>query len=241
MARHGAEQRALADAAAAEDADALALAAGQQRVDGADAGDQRLRDVLAVERVGGGSVQAVGIAQLRSAGPPSIGLPKPSITRPSRPGPTSTRASSTARRHGIAQLQAVDFLQRHGEHAPVAEADHLGANAPAAGGLDLAKIADGHARAARFDQQADHLGHLARPAQRRDAVQLRRDRARVRSFMMVPPQAVGQAALDFLKLRFHRGIQVAALASRRSRRPVRATDRRSLRLGPTRCSGAGFR
>ena len=43
VARHGAEQRALADAAAAEDADALAFAAGQQGVDGADAGDQRLR------------------------------------------------------------------------------------------------------------------------------------------------------------------------------------------------------
>ncbi len=53
VARHGAEQRALADAAAAENADALALSARQQRVDGADAGDQGLGDVLAVERVGG--------------------------------------------------------------------------------------------------------------------------------------------------------------------------------------------
>ena len=50
--RHGAQQRALADAAAAENADALALAAGQQAVDGADAGDQRLGDVLALERAG---------------------------------------------------------------------------------------------------------------------------------------------------------------------------------------------
>ncbi len=43
-ARHHAEQRALADAAAAEDADALAAAAGQQRVDGAHAGAERRRD-----------------------------------------------------------------------------------------------------------------------------------------------------------------------------------------------------
>ena len=61
VARHGAEQRALSDAAAAEDADALTFAARQQGVDGADAGDQRLGDVLAVERVGGGTVEAVGI------------------------------------------------------------------------------------------------------------------------------------------------------------------------------------
>ena len=51
-ARHGAEQGALAHAAAAEDADALSLAARQQAVDGADAGDQRLGDVLALERIG---------------------------------------------------------------------------------------------------------------------------------------------------------------------------------------------
>ena len=51
VARHGAEQRALADAAAAENPDALAFAARQQAVDGADAGDQRLGDMRAVERV----------------------------------------------------------------------------------------------------------------------------------------------------------------------------------------------
>ena len=53
-ARHGAEQRALADAAAAEDADALAFAAGEQAVDGADAGGEALVDVGAVERDSGG-------------------------------------------------------------------------------------------------------------------------------------------------------------------------------------------
>ena len=42
-ARHHAEQRALADAAAAEEADALAAAAGEQRVDGAHAGAHRRR------------------------------------------------------------------------------------------------------------------------------------------------------------------------------------------------------
>ncbi len=46
-ARDGAEQRALADAAAREDAHALALADGQQAIDRAHARDQRRRDRLA--------------------------------------------------------------------------------------------------------------------------------------------------------------------------------------------------
>ena len=50
-ARHHAEQRALADAAAAEQADALAAAAGQHGVDGAHAGANRSRDWLARQRI----------------------------------------------------------------------------------------------------------------------------------------------------------------------------------------------
>ena len=50
MPRHRAEQRALADAAAAENADALALAAGQQTVDGANARGQPFFDVFAFQR-----------------------------------------------------------------------------------------------------------------------------------------------------------------------------------------------
>src|ERR1019366_4555615 len=77
-----------------------------------------------------------------------------------------------ARRQGIAQLQAVNFFQRHGEHVAVAETDDPGANRPAAGRAHFAKIADGDAGTARFHQQADHLGHLAGPAYRRQAVEL---------------------------------------------------------------------
>src|SRR6185369_2691365 len=64
VARHGAEKGALTNAAAAENADALAFAAGQQGIDGAYAGDQWLGDVLAVERIGGGSVKAIGLASI---------------------------------------------------------------------------------------------------------------------------------------------------------------------------------
>ena len=69
VARHGAQQSALADSAAPENAETLPLSARQQTVDGADAGDQRLGDVFAVERIAGLAVQTVGIPhfQLRAA------------------------------------------------------------------------------------------------------------------------------------------------------------------------------
>ena len=57
--RHRAQQRALADAAAAEQADSLALAAGQETIDGTDAGDQAFGDMFPRERVGGRSIQRI--------------------------------------------------------------------------------------------------------------------------------------------------------------------------------------
>ncbi len=51
-----------------------------------------------------------------------------------QPGPYFHSRILAARRDGVAQLQAVDLFQRHGEHAAVAEADHLRADAPPAGG-----------------------------------------------------------------------------------------------------------
>ena len=100
-----------------------------------------------------------------------MGLPKPSRTRPSSPGPDFDAGVFAARDERVAQLQAVDFFQRHGKHAAVAETDDLGANAAAGSGADLAEIADGDAGAAGFHQQADDFGHLAGPAHRRNAVE----------------------------------------------------------------------
>ena len=50
--RHRAQQSAFADAAASEDAHALSFAARQQAIDGANAGDQRLYDMFAIQRLG---------------------------------------------------------------------------------------------------------------------------------------------------------------------------------------------
>ena len=62
-------------------------------VDGADAGGDRLVDVLAIERAAGRAIQAVRARRGRMGGLRSMGLPKPSRTRPTRSGPTATCAS----------------------------------------------------------------------------------------------------------------------------------------------------
>jgi hypothetical protein len=66
VAGHRSEQRALAHAAAAENAHALPFAAQRQPVDGPYAGDHRLGDVLAVERASRRLVQAILRAGLNS-------------------------------------------------------------------------------------------------------------------------------------------------------------------------------
>jgi hypothetical protein len=50
VAAHASEQRALPNAAAAENPDALPLAAGQQTVDGSNTGNKRLGDMFPLER-----------------------------------------------------------------------------------------------------------------------------------------------------------------------------------------------
>ena len=72
--------------------------------------------------------------------------------------------SPPRRDNGVAEAEAVGFLERHGKHAAVAKADHLGANRLAGASADLAEIADGGGGAARFHQQADQFHHFARHA-----------------------------------------------------------------------------
>ena len=59
VARHGSEEGALANAAAAEDSNALSLAAGQQPINRANAGDQGFGDVFAIERARRGRVEGI--------------------------------------------------------------------------------------------------------------------------------------------------------------------------------------
>ncbi len=67
VARHHAEQHALADAAAGEQADALAATDGQQRIDGAHADIERLLDGLARQRIDRLAGQSDALVAIRAA------------------------------------------------------------------------------------------------------------------------------------------------------------------------------
>ena len=90
VARHHAEQHGLADAGAGEQADALAAADRQQRIDRAHADVERLLDRLARQRIDRTAEQASTRSSPRSGPRPSSGAPVPSMMRPSSPGPTFT-------------------------------------------------------------------------------------------------------------------------------------------------------
>ena len=199
VARHRAEQSALADAAAAEDSDALPFAAGQQAVDRADAGDQRLRDVLPLERAGGARVQIVRGSRRRSAAQPSIGLPKPSSTRPSNCGPTSMRAVFAAARSRDRPVAGRPVSSSGIEqHAPVAEPDHLGADRSGrSAGMNLAEIA--HRRRRPFDSTSKPTSSVTRPVQLAASrcAGKRVDVIGQASVSHSSPQQVGESAFDF--------------------------------------------
>ena len=157
VAAHGAEQCALPYPAAAENPDALPFAAGQQAVDGANTGDQRLTMCSRSSGPGGAANRSYdSLSPVR--GPPSIGSPNPSSTLPSRPGPALTNAATGRATILSPSLDTAGFFERHGENAPVTEADHLHANGAALRGVNLAEVPERCRRTARFDEQADHLG-----------------------------------------------------------------------------------
>ncbi len=111
----------------------------------------------------------------------------------------------------VAQLQAIDFFERHRKHALVAEADHLGTDGPAGRGADFAEVADRDHGAARGDQQPDHLGHFADPRQHLDIADVR-DELADGGFSLgrhLPLQTIDQAALDLAQLCVDGGVQQA--------------------------------
>ncbi len=87
-----AQQRRLADAGAGEDAEALAAAAGDERVERAHAERDALGDARA-RRAGPAAAPRPARARPPPTGPrPSSGRPRPSSARPSRSSETSTRS-----------------------------------------------------------------------------------------------------------------------------------------------------
>ena len=143
------------------------LPQGSQAVDGADAGHQRLGDVLAVERIAGRAVEAVGFAPRQSAGRHRSACRSRRSRAPAAPGrparaPPPARATtrSPSCRPSISS-SGMEARARCGTRSPGCGC------AGRADGLDFAEIADGH-RAARAIRPAGPPTSVtcAGPAQR---------------------------------------------------------------------------
>ena len=194
VAGHHAQQHRLADAGAGEQAQALAAAHGQQRIDRAHAGVQRAADRVAVHRVDGAAhhrfvahvhqraaavqrmalrvddapQQAVAHGQVQTA--VLVAAPGMALLAEHRPvqrgGP---------RQHHRAAGQALDLVGGHQVGAVAGETDHLGRDRALAaarrggggGHVDLAHRAHRHFHAGGLQHQAGHAHQLALRLQRR--------------------------------------------------------------------------
>jgi len=87
----------------------------------------------------GGDAYSGYVSVASIAGPPSIGWPNPSSTRPSKLGPTAKPRVLHPRDHLRAELQAVRLVERHRQHSPITKSDHLGPNPAAFAPFDFAK------------------------------------------------------------------------------------------------------
>src|SRR5262249_11653523 len=143
-------QSAFADTASAEDAHALSFAAGQERIDRANSGDDWLRDVLSIHGAAGRLIQAIF-----RGGPDS----RAAVDRTAQTVPNAADEFGTNRKAGIvlsggdpiAELDSVYFFEGQREDKPVPKPNHLCPNPPARGCADFAEIPDGNRRTSRCD------------------------------------------------------------------------------------------
>ena len=169
VAGHGAEQRALSNTRAAENAHTLAFADGEQAVDGADSGDQCLGNRHPFERPGRGGEQVIAI--LRFDGRSSVQRPAESIQHaPQQTGPDLQERGIRPGGHRVTGLQASGFLQRHQQDAIFAKPHHLRAEVAPVLQVDLTDISEGGGRAFGGDQQAYQFPNTSGPAPRLDRV-----------------------------------------------------------------------
>ena len=147
-ARDHRQQAALADAAAGEDAHALAAAERGERVDDADAQRERGVDASAVQRVRRRAVDA-DARQVGGSGRPSNGRPSPSSTRPSSSSPTGTVNGRPVADDEVAGADPGDRAERQaGREMPVRsvlDGDDLGGD-DRVGRVDLDEFADARSR-----------------------------------------------------------------------------------------------
>ena len=158
-ARHHAEERALADAAPAEETETLTAAAREQRVDRAHAGRQRRRHAVALHRVHRRRMQRHAIRRSQ----------RPIVQRAAErihDAPEELRTNvdgdrALARNDAVAGTDAGHIAERHGQQHAVAEADDLHGQRRPGIGDDVADFADARARPLRLDQQANDAKHAA--------------------------------------------------------------------------------
>ena len=156
-----AQQRGLADAGAGEDADALAAAAGHERVQGPHAQRHALVDARARERIGRGRLgRAPGGVRDRAL---AVERTAEAVERAAEQRVGDVDLERLAGRDDLrARADARGLAQRHQQRAAGAEADDLGGHGgAAAAGLDRAHLTDLGLEAGGLGDQPDQVDHAA--------------------------------------------------------------------------------
>ena len=153
MAGDAGHQHALADAGTGKDPHALAEPAGQQAVDGADAGADRLADGFAIQRQNRSAVDSAGFGGRHRA--EAVDRPAESIEQSAQQffGTADARGGGDIL-DAVAARDTGGGGEGHEERAIVAETDDLGGAAAAAEARDATEATEGKREANRFDGHA---------------------------------------------------------------------------------------
>src|SRR5271165_2233161 len=175
VAGHHADERALADAAAAEDAHALAAPARQESVNGSNAATQGVVDWSPFQGEWRLAVERVALPANRRR----VTVDGKSSTVQNAAEKTfadAQRGTASPDHNFVAVANAGRTAQRHGKHGVAAESHDFAGPALAARVYYLAGLAHRTERSFGFDQLTDHLDDPAPPAQRRRRFQMRKIR-----------------------------------------------------------------
>src|SRR6185437_10805499 len=170
VARHHAEQHALADAAAGKQPDPLAAPDRQQSVDGPHAHVQRLADGPSQQRIDGPAGQThAGFGLDRSLTIQRSAGAIDNSTEQARPH--TYGAGPGEGQHPRIGAHAMQITRGHEIESLAREADHLGLHVRIIGADDLAAIADRRLAALRLERQTYHARQPAGYRQWRHALE----------------------------------------------------------------------
>ena len=229
VARHHAEQHRLADAGTGEQADALAAADGQQRIDRAHADIERRVDGMTRQRIDGLAQQLdafVGLDGTETVERHAVAVDDAAEQARAH----AHAAGALARHHARRGREAVHFAGGHEKQFVAGEADHFGLDPRAVAVQQVADVADGGLAAGRFQREADHARERAFHRRRRQlprrappgAPCVRASRARAaRADSRTPltrrsPQSARAGALGAIVAQQARRCTAATVASKRA-------------------------